>query len=96
MTPQQMSDKYAELAALHAARANGKTLQLFSIKDESWDDVPGFINGPDADSDLARWRVKPEPRRMWSTTGSTTFNEAEADEWRVKGYKVTEWVEVLP
>ena len=108
MTPQQMSDKYAELAALHAARANGKTLQLFSPENDAWEDVLGFVTGPDEDSDLSRWRVKPDPRRMWETFSlmeakdvgiapcCATHIEAEADQWRIAGHKVTEWMEVLP
>jgi hypothetical protein len=94
MNQEEIKAKSAELAALYTAKANGKTLQ-YACGNCEWDEVSGMTS-PDMRSDLSRWRVKPEPRRMWTTTGSTTFNEAEADEWRVKGYKVTEWLEVLP
>jgi hypothetical protein len=94
MTPDEIKAKAAELAALYTAKANGRTLQIQHGQNE-WMDSD-LIYGPTIGSDLSRWRVKPEPRRMWSTGIGTTFDEAEADEWRVKGYKVTEWMEVLP
>jgi len=94
MNQDEIKAKSAELAALYTAKANGKVLE-YDTKAIGWVDN-GASSGPDMQSDLARWRVKPEPRRMWSTIDMTTFNEAESDEWRVKGYKVTEWMEVLP
>jgi hypothetical protein len=93
MTPDEIKAKSSELAALYTAKENGKILQC--VPEVGWIDAT-MCDGPNMDSDLSRWRVKPEPRRMWSTIDMTTFNEAESDEWRVKGHKVTEWVEVLP
>jgi hypothetical protein len=37
-----------------------------------------------------------EPKDVGIAPCCATHTEAEADEWRVKGYKVTEWLEVLP
>jgi hypothetical protein len=102
MTPDKIKAKSAELAALYTAKANGKTLQVkLSF---GWDNVDDK-SGPSMNSDLSRWRVKPEPRRMWETPSPMAFcnnhnartdRKDEADEWRAKGCKVTEWLEVLP
>jgi hypothetical protein len=106
MTPEEIKAKSAEIAALYTAKANGKTLQIQTSEGDWIDTSPS--HGPDMMSDLSKYRVKPEPRRMWETFSlieakdvgiapcCATHTEAEADEWRVKGYKVTEWVEVLP
>ena len=103
MTSDEIKAKSAELAALYTAKANGKVLE-YDTKAIGWVDN-GASSGPDMQSDLSRWRVKPEPRRMWETPSASsftnnhnvrTYHQDEADEWRVKGYKVTEWLEVLP
>jgi hypothetical protein len=100
---QEIKAKSAELAAFYTAKANGRMLQ-YNVTAFGWTDAVG-ADCPDLKSDLSRWRVKPEPRRMWETPSASsftnnhnvrTYNQAEADEWRVKGYKVTEWLEVLP
>jgi hypothetical protein len=99
MNQEEIKAKSAELAALYTAKANGKTLQI--EYSDGWKDHVEHV-GPTMGSDLSRWRVKPEPRRMWETPSSTpdsyarTYHQEESDEWRVKGYKVTEWQEVLP
>jgi hypothetical protein len=102
MTSDEIKAKSLELAALYTAKANGKILQC--VPEVGWIDAT-MCDGPNMDSDLSRWRVKPEPRRMWETPSATpfrtdsyvrTYHQDEADEWRVKGYKVTEWQEVLP
>jgi hypothetical protein len=100
MNQDEIKAKSAELAAFYTAKANGKVLE-YDTKAIGWVDN-GASSGPDMQSDLSRWRVKPEPRRMWETPSSTpdsyarTYHQEESDEWRVKGYRVTEWVEVLP
>ena len=94
MNQEEIKAKSAEVAALYTAKANGKTLQ-YDAPSLGWTDTCR-TDGPTMGSSLSCWRVKPDPRRMWSTIDATTFNEAESDEWRVKGYRVTEWVEVLP
>ena len=98
MNQDEIKAKSAELAALYTAKANGKTLQcllMLDPKEGCWIDHDNG-DGPDLHSDLSRWRVKPEPRRMWLTGVGFTFNEDEADQWRIAGHKVTEWQEVLP
>ena len=107
MTPDEIKAKSAELAALYTAKANGKTLQcllMLDPKEGCWIDHDNG-SGPNLHSDLSRWRVKPEPRRMWEAPSAASFtnnhnarthDQAEADEWRVKGYNLTEWLEVLP
>lgn len=94
MTSDEIKAKSSELAAFYTAKANGKTLQF---------DVPGvgfrdayYRDAPDLASDLSRWRVKPEPRRMWTCNSTITRDGSVADTWRSKSMKVTEWVEVLP
>jgi len=103
MTPEEIKAKSLELAALYTAKANEKSLQ-YDVERRGFLDHPDD-DGPSMACNLSRWRVKPEPRRMWETPSATpfrtdsyvrTYHQDEADEWRVKGYKVTEWVEVLP
>ena len=106
MTQEEIKAKSAELAAFYTSVAAGRTLQHYT-DGEGWYIMPDY-SGPTLMSDLSRWRVKPDPRRMWETFSlmepkdvgiapcCATHTEAEADEWRVKGYKVTEWLEVLP
>jgi hypothetical protein len=106
MTPEEIKAKSAELAAFYVAKSNGKTLE-YDTQSVGWVDN-GSTSGPDMQSDLSRWRVKPEPRRMWETFSAmeskdvglapvrVTHTESEAIEWRENGHKVTEWMEVLP
>jgi len=107
MTPDEIKAKSAEIAALYTAKANGGMLQyLLHPIDDIWEDESGTA-GPSLSSDLSLWRVKPKPRRMWETfsrmdereaklaPSRVTHIEAEADQWREDGYKVTEWMEVL-
>jgi hypothetical protein len=91
MTPQEKAKWIAEF---YNAVAAGKTVQeSFSGK---WRDcaASGLV-GPDMCSNLDFWRIKPEPRRMWTDCGGCTYSEKEAAEWRAKGLKVTEWQEVV-
>lgn len=88
MTPQEEAK---ERARLLIAWADGKTLQGFvggTWEDWDSDESPG-IAFPD------QWRVKPEPRRMWTCLNWTTCNEVEATTWKLNGQKVTEWQEVI-
>ena len=105
MTPEEIKAKSAELAAFYVAKSNGKTLE-YDTQSVGWVDS-GSTSGPDMQSDLTRWRVKPEPRRMWEweTPSATTFrtdsfvrtyDQDHANEWKSKGCTVTEWQEVLP
>ena len=102
MTPEEIKTKSAELAALYVAKANGKILE-YATPSVGWIDS-GSASGPDMQSDLTRWRVKPEPRRMWETPSATfggsgyvrTQHADEAERWKARGNKVTEWQEVLP
>ena len=100
MSPDEIKAAAGTLAELYAAKAAGKTLQWYHL-DHGWTDDPD--RGPAIQSDLNRWRVKPEPRRMWEVTNPTGKNivctlhdEAAANGWKAEGYTVTEWQEVLP
>lgn len=79
------------------AWADGKTLQSLNIFhnkikwiDYAEEQSPVFI-------DIVKWRIKPEPRRMWtsSATNARTENEAEAEDWKKHGHNLTEWMEVV-
>jgi len=96
MTPEEIKTKSAELAAFYVAKANGKILE-YATPSVGWIDS-GSASGPDMQSDLTRWRVKPEPRRMWMIErgGIKTDSKTKAQEWRGLGHTVTEWQEVMP
>lgn len=107
MTPEEIREKSATLAELYAAKANGKTLQFRIALDgpKQWiDHVDG--SGPNLASEPCDWRVKPEPRRMWTVPTphdedqlfvvQTVWNQEDADHLKSCGYTVTEWQEVLP
>jgi hypothetical protein len=93
MNQEKIKAKSAELAAFYTAKANGKTIQ-FNQDILGWQDHPENL-GPTMTSDLSRWRVKSEPRRMWTTANATVHNETAALELQRMGVRVTEWVEVL-
>ena len=97
MNSEEIRTKASELAALYVAKANGRTLQFLT---DVWADYEHDA-GPSMQSDLTRWRVKPEPRRMWECSddiGSFGKTESEdlAKKWKNTGFSVTEWVEVIP
>ena len=101
MNSEEIRTKASELAALYVAKANGKTLQFDTSPNQSrmnrWEDAPEELSLC-IHSDLSRWRVKPEPRRMWQveyTKAETDLSDT-AKKWKAAGYTVTEWVEVLP
>ena len=100
MTPEEIKAKSAELAAFYTAKANGKTLQFDTSPNQSrmnrWEDAPEELSLC-IHSELSRWRVKPEPRRMWKVDDRLweTKSKKIADEWNAKGLIVTEWQEVL-
>lgn len=96
MTPDEIKAKATALAEFYTAKAEGKTLQ-YNIPVLGWRNA-GSTDGPDMQSDLSRWRIKPEPRRRWEIKngGIKTDSETKAQEWRGLGFDVTEWVEVLP
>jgi hypothetical protein len=93
MTP---IEKAKWLAEFYGAVAAGRTVQ--TRENGSWIDVrfePHATNyAPNMMSNYNSWRIKPEPRRMWSC-GVTTFDEKEAATWKAKGLTVTEWMEVV-
>ena len=57
MTPEEIKDKSAELAAFYVAKSNGRVLQ-YRTESEGWMNEPD-TQGPDMQSDLSRWRVNP-------------------------------------
>ena len=87
MTPQEEA---RERARLLLAWADEKTLQ--NCFAGQWLDYKGENPSILRSSE---WRIK--PRRMWtsSATTSQTENEAEAEEWRKCGHNLTEWQEVV-
>jgi len=58
MNQDEIKAKSAELAAFYTAKANGRTLQ-YHVGSLGWMNEED-TQGPDMDSDLSRWRVKPE------------------------------------
>jgi hypothetical protein len=99
MTQDEIKAKSSELAALYTAKANGKILQC--VPEVGWIDAI-MCDGPNMDSNLSRWRVKPEPRRFWiwinqgGEVVDSTRHPERAEKWRTAGHVVIETVEVLP
>lgn len=102
MSADEIKAKAATLAELYAEVAAGKVLQFQT--NIGWLEWNGN-GGPFISADLSKWRVKPEPRRMWEAPSPAAFcnnhnartdRKDEADAWKAKGLNVTEWVEVLP
>lgn len=100
MTPQEIKDKSAELAAFYVAKANGKILE-YDTKSIGWVDN-GSTSGPDMQSDLTRWRVKPEPRTFWVLLNQdgevidATQLQTRVFRWSKSGCTVIETKEALP
>ena len=100
MTPEEIKAKSAELAALYVAKSNRKTLE-YDTKAIGWVDN-GSTSGPDMQSDLSRWRVKPDPRTFWVSLNEwgdlvdSTQHSERAERWRKNGFIVIETKEVLP
>jgi hypothetical protein len=96
MTPEKIRQQAAALAEIYAAKAQGRKLQTKST--HGWRDVPDEF-GPDMNSSMHCYRIKPEPRRVWQIPAyggiRITSDSVEADEWKSKGETVTEWQEVL-
>jgi hypothetical protein len=91
-----LQEKAKWLAEFYGAVAEGKTAQFRKSARFPWGDISDEIRlGPCLTSDTDTWRIKPEPRRMWTDCGGCTYNEKEAAEWKAKGLTVTEWLEVI-
>jgi len=94
MTPEEIKTKSAKIAALYTAKANGGTLQL-RVKTLGWIDVFA-TDAPDMNDDLSRWRIKPQPQRIWISGTAWTDSPAIAAALREVGQEAREFVEVLP
>jgi hypothetical protein len=94
MTPDEIKAKSEELVAFYTAKALGKILE-FDTKSIGWIDN-GATSGPDMQSDLSRWRVKPEPQRIWISGTAWTDSPVIAAALKEAGQEAKEFVEVLP
>ena len=85
-------EKFAKLAELYGAKAQGKTLQGIGAKRE-WFDTEYL---PSFDDDLNRWRVKPELRSFDTTVPNSDFSVhifCPDESWLGKRVRVTEILE---
>jgi hypothetical protein len=85
------------LIDFYSAVARGKTVQVKGANG-GWIDCHTVDYWPGMGSALNskhEWRIKPEPRRKWETSSEETYNLLVASEWKVKGFIVTEWMEVV-
>lgn len=92
-----IQEKAQWLSEFYAAVAAGKTAQCFG---DQWVDVKVENGGPDMRTGPGEWRIKPEPRRMWTAVSMDqnhleTNVKATAEDWACRGYRVTEWMEVV-
>ena len=91
-----LTDFWAQIAA-------GKTPQIRSLANRNkWEDIPAKeLMGPNTGSDYSAWRIKPEPRRMWSCVSpdkQASHNTEDKDiaiGLMASHYTVTEWQEVI-
>jgi hypothetical protein len=98
MNQDEIKAKSSELATLYTAKANGKTLQCFLRLDPKkgcWIDHDNG-SGPSLHSDLSKWRVKPEPQRIWISGTAWTDSPVIAAALREQGQEAREFVEVIP
>jgi hypothetical protein len=98
MTQDEIKAKSAALAELYTAKANGKTLQcllMLDPKEGRWIDHDNG-SGPNLHSDFSRWRIKPEPQRIWISGTAWTDSPVIAAALREVGQEAREFVEVLP
>jgi hypothetical protein len=93
MNQDEIKAKSAEIAAFYTAKANGKTLQV--EYSDGWKDCVD-CNGPSMQSDLSRWRIKPEAQRIWVSGTAWTDSPVIAAALREVGQEAREFVEVLP
>jgi hypothetical protein len=96
MTPQHIVEASKWLADIYSAAAQGKTIQYFG--DGVWNDCTYSSDWPTLDEwedEFGDFRIKPEPRRMWTDCAGCTYDEKEAAEWKAAGLTVTEFVEVI-
>lgn len=92
MTPEEIRTKAAELAAFYMAKALGETLQV--KHSDGWVDRDDE-SGPTMQSDLDKWRVKPEPQRIWISGTAWTDSPAIAAALKEAGQEAREFMEVL-
>jgi hypothetical protein len=101
MTPEQ-KEKAAQLHNLYAAMASGETVQVFKTDTAKWWDLTDHDGGPNLNSELKWWRIKPKPLRVWLLTNEvgdivdTTLHSERAAQWRIARNKVIETVQVMP
>jgi len=97
MTEEQRKTAAQWLVDFYSAVTQGKTVQVEGTSGE-WIDCHTVDYWPGIGAALNakhEWRIKPEPRRMWTDCGGCTYNEKKAAEWKAKGLTVTEWLEVI-
>ena len=97
MTP---IEKAKWIAEFYNAVAEGKTVQVNGVN--GWIDVPlDYPDMPAMCHTLSRWRIKPEPRRMWTCVSpdkQASHNTEDKDiaiGLMASHYTVTEWMEVV-
>lgn len=102
MNQDEIKAKSAELAALYTAKARGKTLQIQTSEGDWTDCIPGTWSGstlsygPNFASDLSKWRIKPEPQRIWISGTAWTDSPVIAAALREQGQEAREFAEVIP
>ncbi len=95
MTPQEKAKWLADFWAQIAAGKTAQVQRSMNLCDE-WEDVrEEELVGPNARSNSDAWRIKPEPRRMWTWDKASTDKKHIADEWKAQCFTVTEWQEVV-
>jgi hypothetical protein len=93
------TEKAKFFASIYAAIAEGKTLQC--RRGPEWADVSDLADGPNFGTSPDLWRIKPEPRRMWTCVSpdkQASHNTEDKDiaiGLMASHYTVTEWVEVV-
>ena len=96
MTPDEIKAKSATLAELYAAASLGKIIQRLAGETFSIWTPCDYSAFPTIRSDLSKWRIKPEPQRIWISGTAWTDSPVIAAALREVGQEAREFVEVIP
>ncbi len=95
MNQEEIKAKAAALAELYAAASCGKIIQRLAGETFAIWTPCDYSAFPTIHSDISRWRIKPEPQRIWVSGAAWTDSPVIAAALREACQEAREFVEVL-